>query len=59
LERAAEGREKWSILAVVFGMVQKVVQKVEDVKPLAANRWLATFPSAIRFPFGILLEVFG
>jgi hypothetical protein len=40
-------------------MVQKVIQKVEDVKPLAADRWLATIPSAIVFPFGILLEVLG
>jgi hypothetical protein len=40
-------------------MVQKVIQKVEDVKPLAADGCLASFPSAIRFPFGILLEVFG
>jgi len=40
-------------------MVQKVIQKVEDVKPLAADRWLATFPSTTRFSFGILLEVFG
>jgi len=40
-------------------MVQKVVQKVKDVKPLAADRRLAASPSAISFPFGILLEVFG
>ena len=40
-------------------MVQKVIQKVEDVKPLAADRRLAAFLSTIRFPFGILLEVFG
>lgn len=58
MERAAEGREKRRMLAVVFGMMQKVIQEVKDVKPFAAGRWFARLTSAISILLDILLNVF-